>query len=538
MLLAARTAASADPRATSCTMCHADPGIAGEASPAIVEHEKSGAHATAGLSCHDCHGGNPDPALAESLDAMDEKYTANPFRGAPTRVDIPGFCGRCHSDPTLMRRFQPGGRVDQERQYWTSRHGELLKQGDAKVATCVDCHGTHGILPPADIESPVYPRRVAETCSRCHSDAARMAGYRLPDGRPLPVDQYARWRHSVHAEFLLAREDTSAPTCNDCHGNHGAQPPGLESVTFACGQCHAREAELFRASPKEAAFESHRKLLAGAGEAGCADCHGNHGIERATVAMLSPLPETPCEFCHEPVGSGVSKAVEASEGVQRHYETLRKGLLEQAAAEGLEGGARFDWLVEQARALPTHTTAAGSTEPGGPNLRPEFQRLFTKFRIGKTHDTHQGEAGGTPGDSPVLPCAGCHTPGVGTALATGKAFVEHMRLLTTATARAERLLSAARRGGVEVREVVPHVDAAVAAQIELEVLVHTFASAPDGKFLAKYREGVEHAESALAGARAGLDELDSRRRGLVVFLGILVLVLIAMVLKIRRLPQD
>jgi len=138
----------------------------------------------------------------------------------------------------------------------------------------------------------------------------------------------------------------------------------------------------------------------------------------------------------------------------------------------------------------------------------------------------------------VLPCADCHTPGVGNGLETGKTFVEHMRLLTTALARAERLLLAARRGGVEVRQVVPDVDAAVAAQIELAVLVHTFSSAPDGPFLAKYREGMQHAESALAGASAALDELGSRRRGLLVFLGLLVLALVAMFLKIRQLSQD
>jgi hypothetical protein len=548
LLLAAR---AAEPRATSCTMCHAKAEVAGEASPAIVEHEKSGAHAAAGLSCHDCHGGNPDPALAESLDAMDEQYAANPFRGAPKRAEIPAFCGRCHSDPTVMKRFKPAARVDQEREYWTSRHGELLKSGDAKVATCVDCHGTHGIVSPTDVASPVHPRHVAETCGGCHSDAARMAAYRLPDGRPLPVDQYARWRGSVHAEFLLEREDLSAPTCNDCHGNHGAQPPGLESVAFVCGQCHAREAELFRASPKREAFESHRELMAGAGEAGCGDCHdqpqarlrrtvaftecatchGNHGIARATIAMLSPLPDTPCEFCHEPPARG-GELVEANERVQRHYQSLRTELLEQAASQGFQGAARFDWLVEQARALPVHM-APGSTRSNRPTLRPEFERLFTKFRIGTTHDASPEQT-----IEPVtLRCADCHAPDAGRALATGAAFVEHMRLLTTATARAERLLLAARRGGVEVRQAVPEMDAAVAAQIELEVLVHGFSSAPEGAFLAKYREGTKHAESALAEARTGLDELGSRRRGLLVFLALLAVALIGVILKIRQLSQ-
>jgi hypothetical protein len=100
------------------------------------------------------------------------------------------------------------------------------------------------------------------------------------------------------------------------------------------------------------------------------------------------------------------------------------------------------------------------------------------------------------------------------------------------------MLLAARRGGVEVRHAVPHVDAAVAAQIELGVLVHIFSSAPDGAFLAKYREGIKHADSALAAARTGLDELAGRRRGLLVFLGLLACAVVAMVLKIRQLSND
>jgi hypothetical protein len=557
LLLIPCAAAEAAPAATSCTLCHANADMAGEASPPIVEHEKIGAHAAAGLSCHDCHGGNPDPALADSLEAMDPSYAASPFRGVPKRTEIPAFCGRCHSDPTFMKRYKPDARVDQEREYWTSRHGELLKGGDTKVATCVDCHSTHGILSPANVESPVYPLHVADTCSRCHSDAQRMAGYWLPDGRPLPIDQYAHWRRSVHADYLLEREDLSAPTCNDCHGNHGATPPGLDSVAFVCGQCHGREAEVFRASPKAAGFERHQQFMAAVGAEGCAachagppaelgrtvsftqctTCHGNHGIVRATVAMLSPLPETPCEFCHESVPRG-GKVIEASERVQRHFERTKKSLLEEAHANGLEGAARFDWLVDQALALPVHTTAAGSQGAGGPQLRPEFQVLFTKFRIGKTSYTYEDPGSGRQVRAKLLRCTDCHAPGEGVGSETAQTFVDHMRQLTTATARAERLWLAARRGGVEVREVTPHVDAAVASQIELEVLVHSFSAAPDDQFLVKYSEGMKHAEEALAGARRGLDELAARRRGLVVFLGLLVLVLIAMVLKIRDLSRE
>ena len=55
-------------------------------------------HSQVGLSCHDCHGGNPDPKLGDDIGgAMDPKYKPNPYVGAPKRQDIPDFCGRCHS---------------------------------------------------------------------------------------------------------------------------------------------------------------------------------------------------------------------------------------------------------------------------------------------------------------------------------------------------------------------------------------------------------------------------------------------------------
>ena len=55
--------------------------------------------------------------------------------------------------------------------------------------------------------------------------------------------------------LLYEKHDLSAPTCNDCHGNHGAAPPGLTSVANVCGQCHARQAELFQKSPHKEPFD-------------------------------------------------------------------------------------------------------------------------------------------------------------------------------------------------------------------------------------------------------------------------------------------
>ena len=458
-----------------------------------------------------------------------------------------------------MKQFNPSLRVDQQEEYWTSQHGKALKRGDEKVATCVDCHGVHGILAPGDPSSPVYPTHVAETCKGCHADAARMKGRHTADGRPLPIDQYARWRRSVHAAALLDKGDLSAPTCNDCHGNHGATPPGLESIALVCGQCHGREAELFRASPKLQGFDRHNAMLAEAGAASCVDCHeppapqsklvgvthlsecvschGNHGVMRPTVALLAPLPETPCAFCHEGPESAATGASEP-EAARDHYQAMKAALLGAAKAQHLEGQPLFDWLVDQALGLSTHTVAP-SAAGGTLELRPEFERLFTKFRIGKSYTTYQDPATGDERRLEVVRCSNCHASNAkSVGLRTATEFLKQMRQVTGLTARAERILLAAKRGGVETRGALLSLDHAVDAQIEMEVLVHTFSGAEGSPFVAKSHDGLAQARAALDAGQAALHELRSRRRGLAVSSFLIVLVLIGLALRIRDMSAE
>jgi hypothetical protein len=554
--------AKGSPGASSCLACHGNPDTADPASLKIVSGFQHDVHAEAGLSCQDCHGGNSDPALAADMArSMDAGYRKNPFRGAPKRQEIPAFCGRCHSNASYMKKFKPELRVDQEQEYWTSQHGRLLKAGDARVATCVDCHGVHGILAPSDPQAPVYPTHVAQTCSRCHADPGHMAGYKLPDGRPLPIDQYALWTQSVHARALLEKGDLSAPTCNDCHGNHGAVPPGIESIAFVCGQCHGREAELFRASKKKQLFDDHNGYVASAGSAGCTachqppdpaakittihsfsecvTCHGNHGIVRPTLAMLAPLPETPCAFCHEPPGPLAPSEQEPKANLE-HYHQLRDGLLAEAKAKGLTGEDRFNWMVDQAQLLPTHTEA--SPQGAKVELRPEFASLFEKFRLGKTYYTYEDPATGKTARKAIVRCTECHAQHptltdqpIG--YDTSRSLLEGMRLVTGLTARARRIELAARRGGVETRSALDEIDRAVDAQVQLEVLVHTFSTTPRSPFETKKDEGARYAKAGVEQALRALHELSYRRRGLIVALAFVVLVLIGLALKIRQLPE-
>ena len=130
---------------------------------------------------------------------MDAMSKAAGFRGKIERKDVPELCGRCHSDGTFMRKYNPSLRTDQLNQYKTSVHGNLFAKGDNKVAVCIDCHGVHDLRPAGDTRSKVNPLNVAETCSRCHSNAEYMKGYRIP------TDQFAKYNTSVHHDAMTVR---------------------------------------------------------------------------------------------------------------------------------------------------------------------------------------------------------------------------------------------------------------------------------------------------------------------------------------------
>jgi hypothetical protein len=243
-------------------------------------------HMQPGVSCAGCHGGD---ATSDDMDvAMSEDAG---FVGVPSKKDIPEFCGRCHSDINYMRRYRPRIPVDQVTQYYTSLHGQRLMAGDTKVADCTSCHSSHFILPATDARSQVYPLNVPETCNRCHGDPQHMAGYGIP------TDQYAQYVQSVHGVALLQREDTGAPACNDCHGNHGALPPAVASVTQVCGQCHVNNMQYFESSAMAVAFEKQHLSA-------CEECHGNHKVLKTSDAMVGVGPKSTCTKCHSEGDNG------------------------------------------------------------------------------------------------------------------------------------------------------------------------------------------------------------------------------------------
>ena len=334
----------AAPAQDSCVTCHSALDDATKGPAALIKNDVHIAH---GLSCADCHGGDrtsDDPEVSMSK--------AKGFKGKPARTAIPKFCASCHSNPDFMRKYAPQERVDQFELYQTSVHGKRLAGGDTNVATCIDCHSVHDIRPVKDSMSPVHPLRVAETCSRCHSDQQKMAPYKIP------TNQFEQYKTSVHWAAMTKRGDLSAPTCASCHGNHGAKPPQVESVSDVCGTCHVLFEQLYKKS-------AHNAVFSGAGGGGgCMVCHSNHGIQNPSTKMLTGATSV-CSGCHEQgtqqakTAAQMASWIDGLDGALKQSETV----LTSAEKSGMEVSEAQVRLIDGRENLVKAQLALHSMQP-------------------------------------------------------------------------------------------------------------------------------------------------------------------------------
>lgn len=278
-------------------------------------------HASKGLSCAACHGG--DPREEDMQKSMDPRKG---FRGVPKRTEIPQLCARCHSDGAFMRAYNPSLRTDQLTQYETSIHGKRLRAGDTKVAVCVDCHSSHTIRPASSTVSTVHPLQIPATCGRCHADAERMKSYGIS------TSQLEDYKGSVHYQ-TLTKGDLSAPTCVTCHGNHGATPPGVASVERVCGTCHVFQERLFDESP-------HKKPWAEAKMPVCITCHSNHKVIHTSDALVGTGPDSFCSSCHASSDPGGQTADRIHQDLTQLGTALNSAstILDRAETAGMEVG--------------------------------------------------------------------------------------------------------------------------------------------------------------------------------------------------------
>ncbi|MEE9168754.1 MAG: cytochrome c3 family protein [bacterium] len=267
-----------------CLVCHLDVEYLPD------DYLEDNIHLKTGLTCASCHGGD-----STSDDEEVAKAPEAGFVGVPSKEAIPQFCGKCHSDIVFMRQYQPRIVTDQVDQFYTSVHGIRLREGDEKVADCTSCHTAHGILSARDTRSSVHALNVPQTCNKCHGDSEYMGEYGIR------TDQLEDFAQSVHGIALLENQDTGSPACNDCHGNHGAMPPGVTSISHVCGTCHSNNMQYFSTSKMAREFEE-LELHA------CEECHGNHAVKKTFDDMVGVGESSVCMDCHDTGDEGYKSA--------------------------------------------------------------------------------------------------------------------------------------------------------------------------------------------------------------------------------------
>ncbi|HXY40361.1 MAG TPA: cytochrome c3 family protein, partial [Vicinamibacteria bacterium] len=227
---------SAEPRA-GCADCHGGHGVAragflptaaGRAEmrkacaachPAQVATSQRDVHADT-IACTRCHGSHamrpvPDeathridvglaracsrchPAEAASYWGDIHGTTASRQAASPAALgpDTAATCISCHGEHGIRRAADPTWRFAVAgactrchgafgRSYRDSYHGQASTVGSTRAAKCADCHTPHNVRPVSDTASSVAPAHQIGTCRKCHSEArGKFAGYQ-PHANP------------------------------------------------------------------------------------------------------------------------------------------------------------------------------------------------------------------------------------------------------------------------------------------------------------------------------------------------------------------
>jgi cytochrome b subunit of formate dehydrogenase/uncharacterized protein with PIN domain len=203
------------------------------------------------------------------------------------KITKPVECSSCHAEIGQM--------------YQTSIHGKLFNQQDPNAPTCLECHGTHGILGKQNPKSNTFPTNVPALCARCHREG-RKAATRYTGQEHQIIERYTE---SIHGKGLLKSGLTVTAMCTNCHTAHGELPQNNpdssvnpKNIPTTCGRCHHGIEEQFVRSIHSAAVTKTTKELPV-----CSDCHTAHTIRRTDQEGFKLDIMTRCGRCHESIAA-------------------------------------------------------------------------------------------------------------------------------------------------------------------------------------------------------------------------------------------
>jgi hypothetical protein len=429
-------------------------------------------------SCLECHAAG---AAAVPEPTPEPTATLSPSVGVvPTPIHEPvlfeeNTCITCHREL--------GGRHAQITDDWDeSVHA-------ARGVGCVSCHG--GDPTKADAEEsmsleagylgPLPKDRIPGLCGSCHTRVDLMRPF------DLSTDQLDQYWQSQHGQALL-EGDPNVATCFDCHDGHRvlkvsdpASKVYPSNEPEMCARCHADEALMAPYDIPTNQYELYQGSV--------------HG-----VAMLQnqDLRAPTCSTCHGTHGAAPPGFQQVANVCGQCHATTEDYYLQGAHRSGMTG-----------EAAPRCVTCHGRYD-----VMPATRDLF----LG-TEERH---------------CGSCHPPGSEIA-AQAEAMYQALTEADHAFEDAENTIALASEERLIMAVQEELLQKARTPLIESRALQHTVSLAD---VEAKAHESLEISVQAKASAEEALEELDTRRLGMIVALAVILVTIAALVLIRRELDRD
>ncbi|MCX6159660.1 MAG: cytochrome c3 family protein [Ignavibacteriae bacterium] len=231
-----------------------------------------------------------------------------------TKGEVVQVCGNCHGS--------------HQKDFNNSIHQTVMKGGNKNTPTCIDCHGSHKIVGnKMSIESIA--------CLKCHLDEKLFPGDQKGSAKFV-----AKYKTSIHSSIQI--DGKQAAGCVDCHGNHmieSTNDPTKSTVRArmmeTCGKCHTKEIDHYYKSSHGQAYKNGDNNAPT-----CFQCHGEHGINSVLRSDdFSKINQTEmCLSCHQDNRVNKNKETHLNDYKKSfHYIALQNGNTKAATCSNCHG---------------------------------------------------------------------------------------------------------------------------------------------------------------------------------------------------------
>lgn len=233
----------------NCKSCHTAPLDKHIFHPQLAQ--ANGINGTPDVNCKGCHG-------THEIRTKDSPSSPINFANSIN------YCGKCH--------------VREKEQHMKSVHMVQLQKNNPNAPTCIFCH-SYALTPNWKLDKVTLKKNQEKLCLSCHlNDKTKTTKFSKS------LIDYDKSSHGL----ALARGNSSAAICTDCHGTHDLEKQSSPTsrinqfnVANVCSQCHPGIAQEYKLSVHGVALSKGVKDAPT-----CTFCHGEHNISKVVEVPL------------------------------------------------------------------------------------------------------------------------------------------------------------------------------------------------------------------------------------------------------------